>query len=142
MIDVSRRDLQPFSPGRIVAVRTHVARALPLSRAVFFAAIVFVALACGSIRQDQLECEEAVTKLDECCSHFDSSPIQCIFTQGCDDTTYPDLDIPTSECIRGESCATIVASGVCARALAAHPTQSEGDDDPGELGPATVGVCP
>jgi hypothetical protein len=121
-----------------------VARALPFPRAAFIAAIVFVALACGSIREDQLECEEAVTKLDECCAPpFDSSSIQCIYkSDGCGNTYYPDLDVPTSACIRSESCAAILSGGVCARALAAHPTQTDDEDNPEALGPATVGVCP
>ena len=58
-----------------------VVRALPSPAAVLIAAFVAVALACGSIRQDQLECEEAVTKLTQCCS-FDPSPIQCVYSDG------------------------------------------------------------
>jgi hypothetical protein len=119
-----------------------VARALPSPPAALIVALVAVALACGSIRQDQLECEEAVTKLSQCCPNFDASPIQCVYdSDGCN-TTYPDLDIPTSECIRGESCATIVSTGVCARSLQGHPVYTPEDDDSESEGPATPGVCP
>ena len=119
-----------------------MARALPSPLASLVAAIVLGALACGSIREDQLECEEAVTKLEGCCSDFNASPIQCVYTSGCEDTTYPDLDIPTSDCIRGESCAEIVSTGVCGRALQAHPVETSQGELPEADGPATAGVCP
>jgi hypothetical protein len=112
-------------------------------RSALIAGAVFIALACGNIREDELECEEAVAKLDSCCSNFDSSPIQCTFQSDCSSTTYPDLDEPTSRCIRDESCDVIVGTGVCARALKAHPTDSTSDDGADAGGnPSTPGVCP
>jgi hypothetical protein len=113
-------------------------------RSALIAAAVFIALACGNIREDELECEEAVSKLDSCCPSFDSSPIQCNYQSDCGSTTYPDLDETTSRCIRDESCDVIVASGVCGRALKAHPTNSSSTDDGADAAgnPATPGVCP
>jgi hypothetical protein len=116
-----------------------VPRRSPLPGAALVVGALTLALACGSIREDQLECEEAVTKLVQCCtSSFDPSPIQCTYTSGCG-TTYPDLDIPTSQCIRSETCGELFTSDVCTRALASHPM---GTSDDGETGAATPGVCP
>jgi hypothetical protein len=114
---------------------------LHIRRAAVVAAAVLVALACGNVREDELECEEAVAKLDSCCQDFDPSPIQCTFDSGCGATTYPDLDEDTSRCIRSESCDVIVSSGVCARALRSRPNNMT--DNEGAAGdPATPGVCP
>jgi hypothetical protein len=71
---------------------------------------------------DELACEEAVARLDACCSGFNPSLIRCEYQypDACDesDTTYyPAVTRAESECIRGLSCAEIVASQICARVL-------------------------
>jgi hypothetical protein len=112
-----------------------------IPRSVVIAGAVLVALACGDLREDELECEEAVSKLISCCPpDFDPSSIQCNFDTGCGSTTFPDLDEDTSRCIRDESCDTIVSSGVCDRAAHSQAMSVTAGEDGG--GPATPGVCP
>jgi hypothetical protein len=76
--------------------------------------LVGVVLACG-VRHDEFDCENAVAHLAQCCPGFDASTVQCTFSGGCN-TSYPALDPAQSDCIRGASCETLVAQGVCARA--------------------------
>ncbi len=102
---------------------------LPVSTA----SVVFVLLACGDpLRQDELDCEEAVSVLASCCPSFDAHEIRCIYNaaEGCEtQAVYPDITIAESACIRGRSCSELVASGVCARGQQA-----------GQVG--AVQVCP
>jgi len=95
------------------------------------AAIVGVLFACGDMRQDELDCEEAVSHLQSCCPGFDSSAIQCTYSSGCGTTQYPAIATPQSQCIRGEDCSTLVASGVCKRAQHVWPVVvNEAGSDP------------
>jgi hypothetical protein len=76
-------------------------------------------LACG-IRQDEFDCENAVAHLQECCPGFSGSSVSCTYNAGaCGGTTYPALDITTSDCIRQASCGTLVSQGICDRAMRA-----------------------
>jgi hypothetical protein len=101
--------------------------------------VTTVLLACG-LRQDELECEEAVAVLNHCCPNFPDSQVSCVYGDvGCS-TVYPDISIAESQCIRAESCDELVSSGVCARTeqqAAAHP-QPGGASDAG----GWEGVCP
>ena len=56
-----------------------------------------VLFACGDMRQDELDCEEAVSHLQECCPSFDSSRIQCLYVQGCTNGEVPDISMPESQ---------------------------------------------
>ncbi len=76
--------------------------------------LVGVMLACG-IRHDEFDCENAVAHLAQCCPGFDARTVQCSYSSGCS-TYYPALDPAQSDCIRGASCETLVAEGVCERA--------------------------
>jgi hypothetical protein len=111
---------------------------MPRTRATawLLAAAVLVPLACGDMRQDELDCEEAVSHLQECCPSFDSSHIECLYVSGCETSTYPAISIAQSQCIRGESCATLVSSGVCTRAQGVWPVQADADDT------GAAAVCP
>ncbi|MGO8998124.1 MAG: hypothetical protein ACLQVI_32800 [Polyangiaceae bacterium] len=106
-------------------------------------------LGCPGIRQDELECEDAVSLLQECCPGFVASNVDCTYTQGsCEaGTIYPEISISQAECIRSESCQELRSSGVCARAIAvpAGTTWSDNsatapEDDSGP--PAYPQVCP
>jgi hypothetical protein len=81
-------------------------------------AAVFLLFACGDFRQDELDCEEAVAQLKDCCPGFDTAHVQCIYEQGdCNGGGRdPDIDEGTSACIRGESCDELRSSGMCTRA--------------------------
>jgi hypothetical protein len=73
--------------------------------------------ACGDApRQDELDCEEAVAYLEECCPNFPSSRISCVYqeTSGCE-STGPDISIAESRCVRQKSCSELVRAGICQR---------------------------
>jgi hypothetical protein len=83
------------------------------SRGFTLALFVGVLLACG-IRQDEFDCENAVAHLAECCPGFSPTTIECTYSPYCT-TTYPEIDIADSDCIRNESCEDLVGTGVCGR---------------------------
>jgi hypothetical protein len=74
---------------------------------------VAIALSCGSVRDDELQCEEAVSKLENCCPGFDIGRVRCEYSS-CDDSRNPDIDVNGAECIRATSCASLMTSGKCA----------------------------
>jgi hypothetical protein len=77
------------------------------------AACVATVFACTAPREDELECEEAVSRLSHCCPGFDSTRYRCIYTAGCHSDTQPDISVENARCIRRESCAALVTSGAC-----------------------------
>ena len=89
-------------------------RAMRLARRApgwLIAAAVGLMFACGDMREDELDCEEAVSHLQDCCPGFDARRIECIYVTGCGGTTYPAISIAQSQCIRGESCSALSARG-------------------------------
>jgi hypothetical protein len=88
-------------------------------RAFTLSLLVGVLLACG-IRQDEFDCENAAAHLQECCSGFSATMIECTYSPYCT-TTYPEIDIADSDCIRNESCEDLIGTGVCGRALQLPP---------------------
>ena len=73
-------------------------------------------MADGGLREDEIDCEQAVAHLQECCPGFArTETLQCEYNDGCG-TIDPALSIDQSLCILGESCAQIVSSGLCDRA--------------------------
>ena len=94
------------------------------------AATVALMFACGDMRQDELDCEEAVAHMQDCCPGFDTRLVDCTYVApaGCGTTIYPDIPIAQSQCIVGESCGTLIASGVCKRVIA--QTSREPPDGP------------
>jgi hypothetical protein len=100
-------------------------KSLPSShwrRGFTLALVVGLAMACGDIRQDEFLCENAAGHLQQCCPGFSASAIDCTYAPGCTTTVYPELDATQSDCIMGESCGTLRATGVCDR-VAALPFQ-------------------
>jgi len=77
----------------------------------------------GGIRQDELVCEEAVKHLTQCCAGLTPTGIDCTYQTVTGDPnypngpSYPDLSPTESDCIRNESCETLLSSGVCGRAI-------------------------
>jgi hypothetical protein len=69
----------------------------------------------GGLRQDELDCEEAVAYLQGCCPDFGGATIQCVANTGCLTSVSPALSIQESQCIRSESCDQVVQSGLCER---------------------------
>jgi hypothetical protein len=74
-------------------------------------------MADGGLREDEIDCEQAVAYLQQCCPEFSQNEtLQCEYSDGCG-VTQPALSIPESQCILGETCAQLVANGICTRAL-------------------------
>lgn len=103
------------------------------------AVLVVVTLGCTGMREDELECEEAVVQLQNCCPGFTGSHVYCTYEPGCDHLAAhdPDLSVAQSTCIRKETCDELRASGVCARALADLPAQYIPDE-----GSTQPEICP
>jgi hypothetical protein len=83
--------------------------------------VVAAIYACGTMREDEQLCEEAVAQLVTCCPGFDVTQVSCQYSDSClsDSDQFPALSIKDSECIREKSCASLQA-GICARAQAAR----------------------
>jgi hypothetical protein len=109
------------------------------SSGVTVAFLVAVTLGCSGIGEDELECEEAVVQLQDCCPGFTGSHVHCTYEAGCEHAAQrdPDLSLGQSACIRKETCSELRASGVCARALANLPA----DYGP-EEGVTQPEICP
>ncbi|HEY6460018.1 MAG TPA: hypothetical protein VIY73_07690 [Polyangiaceae bacterium] len=110
-----------------------------IGAAVVVAWVLTTLFACDGIRQDELDCEEAVAVLDHCCANFPSSLLNCQYIEaGCGTSAvYPDITTPESSCIRAESCSTLVSSGVCDRAARLSGRQGVAPD-----GGESSQVCP
>lgn len=101
---------------------------------VFFALGVVALLACthghdkeddNQFREDVIQCEEAVARLDRCCPSFDASRVLCNYYFSYDEAACsppttrrvsPALDLEESRCVIDTSCEDLVANGVCQRA--------------------------
>lgn len=117
---------------------------LPLRRVptgVVFALGVIAFLACKSgdtkndeeddnqFREDVIQCEEAIARLQTCCPDFDGSRVLCNYyfrydTSTCGpsqtDSIRPALDLSESECVLETACEDLVARDVCKRAQEAR----------------------
>ncbi len=62
------------------------------------------------IDEQELECEQAVAHVNECCPGFDPHRFNCTFI-ACE--SHPNLSIDESRCIEGKSCDEIRARGLC-----------------------------
>lgn len=108
---------------------------------VFFALGVVALLACedgdtkddeeddNQFREDVIQCEEAVARLERCCPDFDGSRVLCNYyfrfdTSTCGprttDSIHPALALSESRCVLDTSCEALVGQGVCERAQEAR----------------------
>ena len=78
-----------------------------------FAGVVAVVLSCGEIREDEMLCEEAVSRLDECCPEIDPRRLNCIYQDGCGTDLTPVFTAAASECLRDRGCDDLKSRGVC-----------------------------
>lgn len=76
------------------------------------AAALSTLVAGGGLRQDELDCEEAVAHLQDCCPDFANATIACVASSGCTESD-PALSIKESACVIARSCADVVATGLC-----------------------------
>jgi hypothetical protein len=69
---------------------------------------------CGSIREDEFLCNEAVEHLHDCCGENTVLPAHfCQVTSGCGGGHQPALTVEQSRCILGQSCSAL--QGMCAK---------------------------
>ncbi len=75
--------------------------------------VAFSTLTGGyGIRKDELDCEEAVQRLVDCCPDFVPSNLTCEYT-GCGDHPNPDIEITAADCIKAATCDELVENGAC-----------------------------
>jgi hypothetical protein len=88
-----------------------------LGRALVALVLLLLVVRCnGGIQEDDLECQEAASQLQECCPGFNPKSLVCTYsTSFCGDVG-PDFSLEVSQCIVGESCEALRSTGVCARA--------------------------
>lgn len=93
----------------------------------------------GTFRRDEVECEETVAWLNDCCESFDPTAIRCWYHDGgCQgEDTLPSLSPEESECIRARSCAELREAQVCERVLERNQNLDEAGN-PTSFDP----VCP
>lgn len=70
------------------------------------------------MERDELQCEEAVARILDCCHLADLPGVECEHPQdGCVDVV-PEFDIAQSRCVRDATCGELEARGICAWAAA------------------------
>jgi hypothetical protein len=96
-------------------------------------------VAGGGLRQDEVDCEDAIAYLQGCCPDFTGSTVACVHDEGCGEVTDTALSIAESQCITGDTCEQIVSAGICERVKnLASPTQ----DDVNDTSTSHPPVCP
>ena len=92
----------------------------------------------GGFDEREIECEEAVSRLLECCPTLDHSRIYC-HIDGCNGATNPTLTLDDSMCILNQTCGSITSANVCGR-VEAHASYQSGNQ--GSTPSSNSGVCP
>ncbi len=86
-------------------------------------------VADGGLRQDEIDCENAISYLQGCCPDFTGETVACVHDEGCGTITDTALSIEESQCIVAESCAQVVSSGICERVKnLPSPSLDQNDD--------------
>jgi hypothetical protein len=104
----------------------------------------------NNFRGDVIECEDALSRLEQCCPGFDATPVLCNYfhskSSGCGTTSTsnvrPALERWESACIRDESCDELVANKVCERAQNARAYQAQQTTTISSPSSATTGDAP
>jgi hypothetical protein len=100
-------------------------------------------MADGGLRQDELDCEDAVAYLQGCCPDFAGATVACVHDTGCGSTRQTALSIEESQCILAESCDQIVASRLCERVKnLPSPTTDISTDNLADTSTSHPPVCP
>ena len=103
-----------------------------------------VTLMCATgIDERQLECEEAVARLQECCPDLRISELRC-HPEGCDGVTTPTLTLDESKCILNETCGAITSADTCHRVEAVGEVNIKNAQYDPSSSPVTTSkaVCP
>jgi hypothetical protein len=94
--------------------------------AVVLGIVINLGVSCNGFREDEVECEQAIAHVAECCPDFHAGEVDCTYTDhiDCNDnvtgTEYPALSIDDSHCLQKKRCDELVTSGDCTRAQAAR----------------------
>lgn len=81
----------------------------------------------NGLRKDELRCEEAVKRLQDCCPPFDEQTIRCEYIPGCEGPPiYPQITSQQADELDAESCDEIQAHNQCP-----GPLSSQGGSDAG-----------
>jgi hypothetical protein len=68
-----------------------------------------------AMERGELQCEEAVARILDCCHLADLPGVECRhFQDSCDGVVLPELDLAESRCVRDATCGELEARGVCA----------------------------
>ena len=119
--------------GLAVGNAKRVTRVRRVRRPILVAIILATMVpATQCMREDEVECEEAVQSLVDCCPGFDHRSVRCEYQDTCG-ITYPDFTPGESQCIFEKSCSQIVQAKICdrvhTRAIRAHgPDYTEAHD--------------
>jgi hypothetical protein len=97
-------------------------------------------LIAGGLRQDELDCEQAVSYLQGCCPAFAGATVRCVAASGCGTSVSPALSIEESQCILAESCDQVIDSGLCERVKNLPSPTVDTFDDAGDVSHPLV--CP
>jgi hypothetical protein len=100
-------------------------------RAAALGAVVFLVFACGGIDDNELNCEEALAHLFECCPGFEPRRFQCEVEETCSSRT-PDLYDDASTCIRELPCDELRRRGQC-EAFIAIQNEPYPNQDPSRI---------
>lgn len=83
-----------------------------------FGVALAVSLACTSMTNEELACEEAVSRLSDCCPGLDARRLPCVESGGCNNEADPVLTERASGCVLDSSCDALQARGSCANLVA------------------------
>jgi hypothetical protein len=89
------------------------------------------------LREDEVDCEEAVQHMKNCCPTFSPTAVQCYYNDTCG-VTYPDLTPAESRCILDASCRELAESDICGRVT----SRSQGAEAPETTTGLDGEVCP
>ena len=104
----------------------------------------------NQFREDVIQCEEAIARLQRCCPDFDGARVVCDYyflydTSTCGprrtESVQPALSLPESRCVLDTACEILVARGICDRAQEARAyTSRRVDETFSSTGGSTGGV--
>jgi hypothetical protein len=81
---------------------------------------LLVSLSCGSITKDELACEQAVSKLRDCCDALDARRLPCVDSNGgcASGEAKPVLNAHAASCVLDNDCGHYQSNGGCDRLVA------------------------
>jgi hypothetical protein len=84
-------------------------------RIAVLASVIIVVLSCGEIREDEMLCEESVSKLIDCCPNLDARRFICVYDPGgCGNPALtPIFSAKASKCVHDRSCDDLKNKGSC-----------------------------